>query len=210
MNTNTASDANVNANVNTYVPRTVAIKNPDARATSFQLRIIGHTIKEHNLQRYTQNEWNALTKGEAHEIIAKFYAEYGEPLASDFQKETLKELIHQGFLKGLKPETYRNLTADQARRMIHIGQQNKKAGTTVEGFEPHEALAPNAPMSTRQKERLTQLVKDGYLNRFNYHYFRNMTHENASKFIRLGKWRESQGIKAEPYVRPETEVAAAA
>ncbi len=179
------------------------ITDPEAPATRAQRQLIGHAIKQDEYPRFSKEDWDALTKGRASEIINELRGDREDFPASDAQKQKLSELIHSGHLKGLKRDTYKNLTTTQAKRMIYKGIENEKAGTIVEGFEPREALPANAPMTDRQKERLTQLVSDGFLNRFANGYFRKMTHEQASKFIGLGKARESEGIKAEPYVRPE-------
>jgi hypothetical protein len=57
-------------------------------------------------------------------------------------------------------------------------------------------------MTERQSERLTQLVNDGFLSRFDYGFFRKMTHEQASKYISLGKWRQANDQRVEPEVQP--------
>ena len=57
-------------------------------------------------------------------------------------------------------------------------------------------------MTERQSERLTQLVNDGFLSRFDYGFFRKMTHEQASKYISLGKWRQANNQRVEPEVQP--------
>ena len=189
-------------NVNTHADA-IMISDPEATATRAQRQLIGHAIKQEEYPRFTKEDWDALTKGRASEIISELRAGQEDFPASDAQKQKLSELIHRGHLKGLKRDTYKNLTSTQAKRMIYKGVENEKAGIIIEGFEPHEALPANAPMTERQKERLTQLVSDGYLNRFAINFFRSMTHEQASKFIGMGKARESEGVKAEPYVREE-------
>ena len=188
---------NTNAN-NT----TVTIQDPGAKATNAQLRVIGHAVKGNQLERFDENAWKNMTKGQAAEIITKLYADHGELPASQAQKTKLGDLIRRGFLKGLKRETYQNLTSSQAKRMIYKGLQNETANQTVEGYEPREPLAPRAPMTERQRERLTQLVNDGFLDKFDYGFFNKMTHEQASRYIGLGKWRQTKSKSAEPAVQP--------
>jgi SOS response regulatory protein OraA/RecX len=118
---------NTNAN-NT----TVTIQDPGAKATNAQLRVIGHAVKENQLERFDENAWKNMTKGQAAEIITKLYADHGELPASQAQKTKLGDLIRRGFLKGLKRETYQNLTSSQAKRMIYKGLQNETANRTVE------------------------------------------------------------------------------
>ena len=188
---------NTNAN-NT----TVTIQDPGAKASNAQLRVIGHAVKENQLERFDENAWKNMTKGQAAEIITKLYADHGELPASQAQKTKLGDLIRRGFLKGLKRETYQNLTSSQAKRMIYKGLQNETANQTVEGYEPREPLAPRAPMTERQRERLTQLVNDGFLDKFDYGFFNKMTHEQASRYIGLGKGRLTKSKSAEPEVQP--------
>ena len=193
----------MNATANTVSNKPViTIQEPGAKATNAQLRVIGHAVKENQLERFDENAWKNMTKGQAAEIITKLYANHGELPASQAQKTKLGDLIRRGFLKGLKRKTYQNLTSSQAKRMIYKGLQNETANRTVEGYEPREPLVPRAPMTERQSERLTQLVNDGFLSRFNYGFFRKMTHEQASKYISLGKWRQANNQRVEPEVQP--------
>ena len=109
------------------------------------------------------------------------------------------EEILQGFQLEIAPPKLAGIATID---MIYKGLQNETANRTVEGYEPREPLAPRAPMTERQSERLTQLVNDGFLSRFDYGFFRKMTHEQASKYIRLGKWRQANDQKVEPEVQP--------
>lgn len=177
------------------------IIDPEAPATRAQLKVIGQAVKAGQCERFPEEEWKAMTKGRASEVISELRANNDDVPASVEQKKKLSGLINRGFLKGYKKETFKALTNIQAKKAIYKGLQNEAAGITVEGYEPRETLAPGAPKTERQTERLTQLVHDGYLNPFHWNQFRKMTHEDASKFIGIGKSRQSQGIKAEPYVR---------
>lgn len=177
------------------------IADPDAKATRAQLQVIGRAVKDERIGRFDEEAWKAMTKGQASQIIAELRPDNDEAPASDAQKKKLSELIHHGFLKGLKRETYKNLTNAQAKRMIYKGLQNKAANITVEGFIPRKPLAPDALKTERQTERLTQLVNDGFLNPFSRSYFRSMTNKDASKYIGIGKTRQAQGVKAPEYIR---------
>lgn len=206
----------VKANVNTEAEvketaneaKSITIKDPDAKATRAQLQLIGHAVKQGKIERFSEDAWENLTKGQAAEIISKNFAD-GIP-ASDAQKQKVSELVRNGWIKGMKAESFKNLSSDFAKTLIFKGQQNEAAGTKVEGWEERTPLAKDAPMTDRQKERITQLVKDGFLNRFNNKFFKSMTHEIASKFIGLGKSRQANGEKAPIYVRPEAAAVAAA
>ena len=74
-------------------------------------------------------EWKDLTKGRASEIIDQIRAKEGDPLASWGQKKRFLELVREGFLRGVKRETFKNLRNEQIKRMIYKGMKNKEAGT---------------------------------------------------------------------------------
>lgn len=188
--------------------KAIVIKNPEERASRAQLQLIGHAVKQGKIERFSAEKWSTLTKGEAAEIISANFAD-GIP-ASDAQKNKVSELVHNGWIKGMKAESFKNLSSDFAKMLIFKGQQNEAAGTKVEGWEERTPLAKDAPMTERQKERLSQLVKDGFLSRFATKFYKAMTNADASKFIGLGKARQAKGEKAPIYVRPEATAAVAA
>ena len=68
-------------------------------------------------------------KGRASEIIDQIRAKEGDPLASWGQKKRFLELVREGFLRGVKRETFKNLRNAQIKRMIYKGMKNKEAGT---------------------------------------------------------------------------------
>lgn len=179
--------------------KTIMIADPDAPATSAQKKVIADAVHAGQREALPKDYWNILTKGQASAIISELRANNDDVPASAEQKKKISGLVHRGFLKGYKRETFKALTNGQAKKVIYKGLQNEAAGIIVEGFVPREPLAPGALKTERQTERLKQLVHDGYLNPFSRNQFREMTHEAASKFIGIGKARQAQGVKAEPY-----------
>ena len=121
---------------------TITIKNPNEPATVAQKKMIGRAIKENRHPRFDTEKWQALTKGEAMEIITKLRG--NEPIpASRAQKHKLADLIHRGFRKGLKRETFDALTSETAKKMIWHAVQREKTGETIEGFTLKTRLEPN-------------------------------------------------------------------
>ncbi len=179
--------------------KTIMIADPDAPATSAQKKAIADAVHARQREPFPRDEWRVLTKGQASEIISELRVNNDDVPASAEQKRKISDLVHRGFLKGYKRETFKALTNSQAKKVIYKGLQNEAAGLTIEGFVPREPLAPGTPKTERQTERLKQLVHDGFLNPFSRNQFHNMTHEAASKFITIGKARQAQGTKAEPY-----------
>ena len=174
--------------------KTVTIKNPNEPATTAQKKVIGRAVKENLHPRFTTEKWQALTKGEAAEIITKLRG--SEPIpASRAQKHKLADLIHRGFRKGLKRETFNNLTSEMAKNMIWHAVQQEKTGKTVEGFTPRTRLAPNAPATERQKNRLTQLIHDGFVPRIAPGLWAKMTHEQATEQITRGILAEQRTVR---------------
>ena len=171
--------------------KTVTVKNPNEPATNAQKKVIGRAVKDSLYPRIEPEKWQALTKGEAAEIITELRGDQPVP-ASDAQKRKLADLIHRGFRKGLKRETFANLTCEMAKNMIWHAVQQEKTGKTIEGFTPRTRLAPNAPATERQKERLTQLIKDGYIPRISQHWWERLTHEQATEQITRGKLTEQR------------------
>ena len=113
---------NVTTNTVSNTP-VITIQEPGAKATNAQLRVIGHAVKENQLERFDENAWKNMTKGQAAEIITKLYANHGELPASQAQKTKLGDLIRRGFLKGLKRETYQNLTSSQVSDLSDLSDQ---------------------------------------------------------------------------------------
>ena len=69
----------MNATTNTVSNTPViTILEPGAEATNAQLRVIGHAVKENQLERFDENAWKNMTKGQAAEIITKLYANHGD------------------------------------------------------------------------------------------------------------------------------------
>ena len=169
----------------------IVIKNPNEPATNAQKKLIGRAVKEKRYPRFAADKWNALTKGEASQIITKLNGTEEIP-ASDAQKKKLADLIHRGFRKGLKHETFVNLTSSIAKSMIWHAVQAEKAGRTIEGFVPRTKLPPYAPATERQKERLAQLVRDGFLPKISKALYQKMTHEQATEHITRGKLAEQR------------------
>ena len=170
---------------------TVTIKNPNEPATDAQKKVIGHAVKQGEYPRFEADKWQALTKGEAAGIITELRGDKEIP-ASNAQKRKLSDLIHRGFRKGLKRETFANLTSDMAKNMIWHAVQQEKTGKTIEGFVPRQRLAPNAPATERQKNRLTQLINDGFVPRITPQLWAKMTHEQATEQITRGKLAEQR------------------
>ena len=171
--------------------KTITIKNPNAPATDAQKKVIGRAVRENLYPRFSTEKWQALTKGEAAEIITKLRGD--QPImASHAQKRKLADLIHRGFRKGLKRETFANLTSELAKSMIWHAVQQEKTDKTIEGFTPRIRLEPNAPATERQKNRLNQLIKDGFLPRIPSQFWAKMTHEQASEQITRGKHAEQK------------------
>ena len=77
-----------------------------------------------------------------------------------------------------------------AKNMIWHAVQQEKTGKTIEGFVPRQKLAPNAPATERQKNRLTQLINDGFVPRITPQLWAKMTHEQATEQITRGKLAE--------------------
>ena len=63
-------------------------------------------------------------------------------------------------------------------------------------------MAPNAPATERQKERLTQLIKDGYIPRITPHWWERLTHEQATEQITRGKLTEQRVLARLQAARP--------
>ena len=119
---------------------TVTIKNPNEPATDAQKKVIGHAVKQGEYPRFAADKWQALTKGEAAGIITKLRGDKEIP-ASDAQKRKLADLIHRGFRKGLKRETFANLTSDMAKNMIWHAVQQEKTGKTAISMYLHFLIA---------------------------------------------------------------------
>jgi hypothetical protein len=170
--------------------KTVMIAEPDALATPAQKKVISDAVHAKQREPLPKDEWKALTKGRASEIISELRANNDDVPASAEQKRKISDLVHRGFLKGYKRDTFKTLTNGQAKKVIYKGLQNEANGLTVE---------PSKPLV--KTERQTQLVHDGYLNPFTRKQFNTMTHEAASKFIGIGKSRQAQGTKAPEYIR---------
>ncbi len=133
---------NANNNVKTAVSKkAVTIADPESKATSHQLRCIGHAVKTGNYRRFSEEAWKRLTKGEAAAIIDEIRSKIGEPPASRYQKKRFVELVNEGFLRGVKKETFRNLTAAQISRMIYKGMKNKEAGIRPVSSSPETPAA---------------------------------------------------------------------
>ena len=109
---NTQNKNNVRNASNANSARKFTITDPDSKATDSQRRAIGHAIKN--------GSW---------EIIDQIRAKEGDPLASWGQKKRFLELVREGFLRGVKRETFKNLRNAQIKRMIYKGMKNKEAGT---------------------------------------------------------------------------------
>ena len=84
---------NATANTVNNIP-VITIQEPGAKATNAQLRVIGHAVKENQLERFDENAWKNMTKGQAAEIITKLYADHGELPASQAQKTKLGDLFN--------------------------------------------------------------------------------------------------------------------
>lgn len=123
---NTKNRNNVR-NVNSA--RKFTIADPNSPATDSQRRAIGRAIKNGSWSRFSEGEWKNLTKGRASEIIDQIRAKEGDPLASWGQKKRFLELVREGFLRGVKRETFKNLRNEQIKRMIYKGMKNKETGT---------------------------------------------------------------------------------
>ena len=108
--------------------RKFTITDPDSKATDSQRRAIAHAVKNGSLPRFAEEEWKNLTKGRASEIIDELRTREGDPLATWGQKKRFLELVREGFLRGVKRETLRNLRNAQIKRMIYKGMKNKEAG----------------------------------------------------------------------------------
>ena len=171
--------------------KNVTINNPNEPATNAQKKVIGRAVKENLHPRFAPEKWQARTKGEAAEIITKLRGDKPIP-ASRAQKHKLADLIHRGFRKGLKRETFANLTSEMAKNMIWHAVQREMTGETIEGFTPRTRLAPNAPATERQKNRLTQLINDGFVPRIAPQQWAKMTHEQATEQITRGKLAEQR------------------
>lgn len=125
---NTQNRKNVRNAGNANSTRTFVISDPDAKATDNQRRAIAHAVKNGSLPRFAEEEWKNLTKGRASEIIDELRTREGDPLATWGQKKRFLELVREGFLRGVKRETLRNLRNAQIKRMIYKGMKNKEAG----------------------------------------------------------------------------------
>lgn len=128
---NTKNRKNVRNAGNANSTRTFVISDPDAKATDNQRRAIAHAVKTGSLPRFAEEEWKNLTKGRASEIIDELRTREGDPLATWGQKKRFLELVREGFLRGVKRETLRNLRNAQIKRMIYKGMKNKEAGIPV-------------------------------------------------------------------------------
>ena len=126
---NTQNKNNVRNTNNTNSAGKFTITDPDSPATNSQRRAIGHAIKNGSWKRFSSEDWKNLTKGRASEIIDQIRAKEGDPLASWGQKRRFLELVREGFLRGVKRETFKNLRNEQIKRMIYKGMMNKEAGT---------------------------------------------------------------------------------
>ena len=126
---NTKNRKNVRNAGNANSTRTFVISDPDAKATDNQRRAIAHAVKNGSLPRFSAEDWKNLTKGRASEIIDQIRAKEGDPLASWGQKKRFLELVREGFLRGVKRETFKNLRNEQIKRMIYTGMKNKETGT---------------------------------------------------------------------------------
>ena len=126
---NTKNKNNVRNASNANSARKITITDPASKATDSQRRAIGHAIKNGSWKRFSAEDWKNLTKGRASEIIDQIRAKEGDPLASWGQKKRFLELVREGFLRGVKRETFKNLRNEQIKRMIYKGMKNKEAGT---------------------------------------------------------------------------------
>ncbi len=142
MNTNTTANVNTAKNVEAAATRTVTIADPESKATDTQLRCISRAIKQGAYNRIPEDKWKALTKGDASLIIDEIREKVGDLPASWSQKHRFIELVRDGFLRGVKKETFEKMTTSQASKMIYIGMLNKESGTKVEPY-----IRQNAPVA---------------------------------------------------------------
>ena len=148
------------------------------------------------IYQHFQKAYKVTTDSRKVEQDAVFFALKGENFdANDFAMQVAEEgkaSLVVADRKGLKHETFVNLTSSMAKSMIWHAVQAEKAGQTIEGFVPRTKLPPYAPATERQKERLAQLVKDGFLPRISPELYKKMTHEQATEHITRGKLAEQR------------------
>ena len=134
---NTKNRKNVRNAGNANSTRTFVISDPDAKATDNQRRAIAHAVKNGSLPRFAEEEWKNLTKGRASEIIDELRTREGDPLATWGQKKRFLELVREGFLRGVKRETLRNLR-NPARRQARDPQESPQRADQAHDLQGNE------------------------------------------------------------------------
>lgn len=178
------------------------VKDGNEPATKHQIQAIRVAVAKGEIDRLNPEEFKNLTKQKAFDIISDLHSKRPTELATSGQKERLYELINKGHLRPIKKEIWIELTKDEASEKINIGSYLEKEGKTYDGYDPSKAPAEKEksnfydPMTDSQKERLSALVSEGYLNKIDKARWSSLTIEDAGKLIYIGKQRESRGEKA--------------
>ena len=67
----------MNATTNTVSNTPViTIQEPGAKATNAQLRVIGHAVKENQLERFDENAWKNMTNGPVGSFILQAFVDH--------------------------------------------------------------------------------------------------------------------------------------
>ena len=108
----------------------IVIKNPNEPATNAQKKVIGHAVKENRYPRFSPDKWQALTKGEASQIITELYGTEDIP-ASDAQKKKLADLTNQ-----MEQACYDDMTFIPVYQSQSFGMQSERIRPAMSYYVP--------------------------------------------------------------------------
>ena len=167
------------------------IKDPDSPATKFQKRALSEAVKAGHMEALPEDQWKALTKGEASKIIAELHAKEPPAPATESQMKEIEKLVKDGRIYPMKTETFNSLSKDKASTLIGIGRMNQGNNIRVEGYDPDYVSRRDQPMTEEQKTELKRLVADKRLNPIPRDKWNTLTQGDAGKLIYVGQQREA-------------------
>ncbi len=167
------------------------IKDPDSPATKFQKRALSEAVKAGHMEALPEEQWKALTKGEASKIITELHAKQPPAPATESQMKEIEKLVKDGRIYPMKTETYNSLSKDKASTLIGIGRMNQEQNVRVEGYDPNYVSRRDQPMTEEQKTELKRLVADKRLTPIPRYKWKTLTQGDAGKLVYVGQQREA-------------------
>ena len=143
------------------------------------------------MEALPEDQWKALTKGEASKIIAELHAKEPPAPATESQMKEIEKLVKDGRIYPMKTETFNSLSKDKASTLIGIGRMNQGNNIRVEGYDPDYVSKRNQPKTPEQETELKRLVADKRLNPISWDKWKELTQGEAGKLIYVGQQREA-------------------